>query len=188
MIQIVSIDEELEVEGGDKSGYFSFKFQRIINLFKHVLALESIKKEKEITTCEPLAETKVPSPPMTEIDTSDGNKEVSSGEIVKELREVKSQNRITHWLLSGVIVLIAVWQFSEVSVLLRVKNKVTHPFKTVGSMFNSAQDALQHLDGRMPDVVAPLKKHKSEEASHPVLRVPELPYMDLPILGTSGEN
>ncbi|KAL5724853.1 hypothetical protein ACHQM5_008064 [Ranunculus cassubicifolius] len=144
-------------------------------LSKLLSKLESIKKEREITTCGPLAEAKEPSPPMTEKETSDRNQEISSEETVKELREVKRQNRTTHWLLSGVVVLIAVWQFSEVSVLLIVKNKVTHPFRTVGSMFNGAQDALKHLDRRMPDVVAPLKKHGSEEASHPVLRVPELP-------------
>ncbi|GJU87618.1 hypothetical protein Tco_1295164, partial [Tanacetum coccineum] len=48
--------------------------------------------------------------------------------IVKELKELKRQNFITQCLLSAMIVLTVTWQISEVSIILKLKDGVTHPF------------------------------------------------------------
>ncbi|RWR87032.1 hypothetical protein CKAN_01596200 [Cinnamomum micranthum f. kanehirae] len=42
--------------------------------------------------------------------------DIGAEEIVKELREIRKQNTVTHWLLSVLIVITAVWQMSEVLV------------------------------------------------------------------------
>ena len=55
-------------------------------------------------------------------------------EIVKELRAVRRQNFVTHCLLSVMIALTVAWQVSEVSLILKVKDGLTHPFKSFGSM------------------------------------------------------
>lgn len=53
---------------------------------------------------------------------------VTAEEVLRELKNVKRQNRITHWLLSAMILITAFWQLSEVSVLLFMKQKLRHPF------------------------------------------------------------
>ncbi|OWM89772.1 uncharacterized protein LOC116201766 [Punica granatum] len=63
-----------------------------------------------------------------------GTREVETDEIVKELKQVKRQNTITHWLLSIMIVLTLTWQVSEVSLVLKLKDGISHPFRSVGSM------------------------------------------------------
>ncbi|KAJ4961851.1 hypothetical protein NE237_021761 [Protea cynaroides] len=63
----------------------------------------------------------------------DGSTEMGQEEILRELRKVKRQNRITHWLLSTMIFLTVAWQLSEVSLIITMKNKFSHPFKTVGN-------------------------------------------------------
>lgn len=92
-------------------------------------------------------------------------KEVAMDEIVKEIRTVKRQNLITHGLLSALIVVTAVWQFKEASLLLSMKEMVTHPIKSVGNMI---ADFLE------------LKKKKPVIEAHPLppISVPELPRMD----------
>lgn len=55
-------------------------------------------------------------------------------EIMKELRTLRRQNFVTHCLLSVMIALTVAWQVSEVSLILKVKDGLTHPFKSFGSM------------------------------------------------------
>ncbi|KAI3803940.1 hypothetical protein L1987_32106 [Smallanthus sonchifolius] len=57
--------------------------------------------------------------------------------IVKELKIVRRQNVITHCLLSVMILLTAAWQISEVSIILKLKNGISHPFRSFGSMLKS---------------------------------------------------
>ncbi|KAL8113983.1 uncharacterized protein LOC141667983 [Apium graveolens] len=55
-------------------------------------------------------------------------------EIAQELKKVKKQNFVTHCLLVAMIVLTITWQISEVSLLLWLKNGVTHPVRSLGSI------------------------------------------------------
>ncbi|KAJ3697275.1 hypothetical protein LUZ61_000980 [Rhynchospora tenuis] len=59
-------------------------------------------------------------------------------EIEKDIKVIKKQNRITHRLLSALIILTMAWQFGEISFFLAVKDKVTHPVRSVGDMIKSA--------------------------------------------------
>ncbi|KAL8161734.1 hypothetical protein V2J09_013223 [Rumex salicifolius] len=61
------------------------------------------------------------------------NKVSSSAEeeIAKEVREVQRQNRVTHWLLSGLIAVTLVWQISEGLVVMKLRNGVKHPFRSL---------------------------------------------------------
>ncbi|XP_073013464.1 uncharacterized protein [Typha latifolia] len=97
--------------------------------------------------------------------------EMGLDEIAKELRRVKRQNLITHCLLSVLIVATALWQVSEVSILLMVKEKFSNPLRTVGDIIKRS------LTG---------KKAEIEGAPLPPISVPELPHMDLPTLTLSG--
>ncbi|PIA33803.1 hypothetical protein AQUCO_04000101v1 [Aquilegia coerulea] len=148
---------------------------------------EMIKEDNTNIQPELLASEKEPSSSavvevetnMTSGESDGGSKETGTEEILKELRKVKRQNSITHWLLAIMIALTATWQFSEVSLILKVKNKLTNPFKSFGDMFTGAQDALKHFDGNESD--AALKNIQSP--SLPPLKIPDLPFMDLPVLG-----
>ncbi|ONK77822.1 uncharacterized protein A4U43_C02F11090 [Asparagus officinalis] len=101
------------------------------------------------------------------------DEEVEVKEIVKELRIVKRQNVITHCLLSVMIIVTAVWQFSEASLLLNMKEKVTHPIRAVGDMVTGSIK----WKGGTPKIEAP---------PLPPISVPELPHMDLPQLNFNG--
>ncbi|KAK7387589.1 hypothetical protein VNO78_28500 [Psophocarpus tetragonolobus] len=61
-------------------------------------------------------------------------KESENDEIMKELKKVKRQNVVTHCLLSVMIVLTLAWQLSEVSIMLKVKDGLSHPFRSFGKM------------------------------------------------------
>lgn len=55
-------------------------------------------------------------------------------EILKELKKVRRQNSITHYLLTAMIVITLGWQLSEVSLILNIKHRVTNPFKSATEM------------------------------------------------------
>ena len=70
-----------------------------------------------------------------EADTSTSRKmEPEAEDLIKELKKLGRQNRITHWLLSALMILTVAWQLSEVSILLKMKDGVSHPFRSLGSM------------------------------------------------------
>ncbi|XP_061959802.1 uncharacterized protein LOC133680817 isoform X1 [Populus nigra] len=85
-------------------------------------------------------------------------------EIVKELRKVRRQNFVTHCLLSMMIVLTVAWQVSEVSLILKVKDGMRHPFKSFGSMLTGMlkdprahdQDSEKQQSEEVPVNVPPL--------------------------------
>ncbi|KAI4343404.1 hypothetical protein L6164_010756 [Bauhinia variegata] len=96
----------------------------------------------------------------------DGCRERESGtdEIVKELKKVKRQNFVTHCLLSAMIVLTLAWQLSEVSLIMKVKNGFSHPFRTFGSMLSGI------LKGPDPN------GHQEDKKEHQ-LEPPILPFL-----------
>ncbi|KAL3835710.1 hypothetical protein ACJIZ3_010446 [Penstemon smallii] len=104
--------------------------------------------------------------------------------IMKELKNVKRQNNITHCLLSAMIVLTLVWQLSEVSLILKIKNGFTNPFKSVGGIIGGLlknRHSCPEIDVQeaMNQVTT---KHKQVTGStaFPGIKVPELPHLDLP--------
>ncbi|KAK9113431.1 hypothetical protein Syun_020228 [Stephania yunnanensis] len=111
-------------------------------LSKLISQVESLKEDGTLNLPELPMETTDPSSSSvaetygeTEVVQS---KEIGSEEIVKELRKLKRQNTITHCLLSVMIFVTVAWQLSEVSLILNVKHKLSHPFKSVGSMIAGA--------------------------------------------------
>ncbi|GJY66673.1 hypothetical protein Tco_0468911 [Tanacetum coccineum] len=57
--------------------------------------------------------------------------------IVRELKKLNRPSFITNCLLSAIMVLTITWQISQVSIILKVKDGVTCPFRSVGSLFTS---------------------------------------------------
>ncbi|WOG88669.1 hypothetical protein DCAR_0207904 [Daucus carota subsp. sativus] len=66
--------------------------------------------------------------------TEVGSCGMDNEEIAQELKRVRKQNLITHCLLIAMIGLTIVWQIGEVSLLLWLKNGVTHPVRSFGGM------------------------------------------------------
>ncbi|WOL11435.1 hypothetical protein Cni_G20197 [Canna indica] len=131
-------------------------------LSKLLLQLESLEKDA-MTNMEPRV------PVTKDVSQECGRKQVDMDEIAKELRRVRRQNLITHCLLSVVIVLTAVWQFSEVSLLLATKEKLCHPLRAIGEAVKG------NLKGNG-------KRPRIETSPLPPIGVPELPHVDLPVL------
>ena len=69
-----------------------------------------------------------------ETKASGSDAEDREEDVVKELKKLKKQNRTTNFLLSALIIVTVGWQISEISLLLKLKEHLTHPFRSLGSM------------------------------------------------------
>ncbi|KAL3337412.1 hypothetical protein AABB24_029858 [Solanum stoloniferum] len=108
--------------------------------------------------------------------------EVKEEKVVKELRKIQKQNFITQCLLSVMIVLTLTWQLSEVSIILKMKDGLNHPFRSITSMLTGwIKGPPPVLNGRDDDLLNSAKqlKHQVEAMSLPKLKAPELPHMEL---------
>ncbi|OVA17480.1 hypothetical protein BVC80_1837g303 [Macleaya cordata] len=147
-----------------------------------------------------LAETKEPpsSGDDVKVEKKD-EKEMGTEEIVKELRKLKRQNTVTHWLLSVMIFLTVAWQLSEVSLILTVKDTLRNPFKSVGDLIKGAINGsgakIGERNNNEIDCAAAAAAAKSslsnccsqlETPSLPPLKIPDFPRMDLPVLGLNN--
>ncbi|KAE8730124.1 Nuclear transport factor 2B [Hibiscus syriacus] len=98
-------------------------------------------------------------------------------ELRKEIKELKKQNTITHCLVSVMIVITLFWQASEASLLLKVKDGFAHPFSSFGSW----------LVNKVKRPTKQQNNHLIEHSGHSV-QIPELPHVEFPHLGSSGEG
>ncbi|KAJ1382075.1 hypothetical protein SESBI_44587 [Sesbania bispinosa] len=112
------------------------------------------------------------------VDTDGGCKESQNDEIIKELKKVKRQNFVTHCLVSVMIVLTVAWQLSEVSLIMKVKDGLNHPFRSFGNMLKGMVK-VPDMNGQESDD----KEHSTETPSLPSLNIPEMPHIDVPSLG-----
>ncbi|KAG2269650.1 hypothetical protein Bca4012_062671 [Brassica carinata] len=62
--------------------------------------------------------------------------EESIEKIAKDIKEVKRQNKVTHVLLSALIILTLTWQLSEYSMIYMMKERLSHPIRSIGGMFS----------------------------------------------------
>ncbi|KAL8532868.1 hypothetical protein ACS0TY_009175 [Phlomoides rotata] len=126
---------------------------------------------------------------MSELEWLEEESEVGNEEIMKEVRNVKRQNSITHHLVVALIVITVAWQYSEVSLILKIKHGFSNPFKSLGGMLkgflkggggqdviNAASDVHKHLTQPSPTYLPG------------ELKIPGLPTLDLPGFDTTGED
>lgn len=78
--------------------------------------------------------------------------------IIKELKDVKRQNFITHCLVSAMIVLTLVWQVSEISVALKIRGVLCNPVKSLGGWLTgrremNIQDAIKQVSMNHKQVI-----------------------------------
>ncbi|PRQ39874.1 hypothetical protein RchiOBHm_Chr4g0429971 [Rosa chinensis] len=104
-----------------------------------------------------------------------GGEEFDKEEIVKELKNLKRQNTITHLLLSVMVVLTIAWQASEVTLLLKMKHGLSHPFSCIRGLFSGGSDQNGQDQKRKSDAL-------------PSLKMPDLPSVELPDIGLNGEK
>ncbi|CAN8313350.1 unnamed protein product [Cochlearia groenlandica] len=76
--------------------------------------------------------------PFQEKESSLSHKQLEENieEIAKDIKEVKRQNKVTHVLLSALIILTLTWQLSEYSMIFMMKERLSHPVKSIGSMLS----------------------------------------------------
>ncbi|XP_042497207.1 uncharacterized protein LOC122076016 [Macadamia integrifolia] len=152
--------------------------------------LESLKEDTSIEPLKPASEMDVRSTVNKEESKDEnvggsesGSREIGEAAILRELRKLKRQNSITHWLLSIMIFLTVAWQLSEVSLLMIVKNKLSNPFRTVGTAVKGM------LPGRgKDDTNGSTNLLQIETPSLHGLKMPELPSVGLPVLGLNDED
>lgn len=150
--------------------------------------------EQENLTTESEQEAKVDettSPSTSHIDGHVSTRSCSENdEIMKELKNIKRQNLITHGLLSAMIVVTLTWQLSEVSLILKIKNVLSSPLESLGGIMK------RFLNGQPKVNVQEVMKQASsikekvgfDSTSNSVLKLLELPQLELPGLDTSEEE
>ncbi|KAG4934670.1 hypothetical protein HKD37_18G049283 [Glycine soja] len=109
----------------------------------------------------------------TESENEDAGESKGSenDEIIKELKKLKRQNFVTHCLLSVMIVLTVAWQLSEVSLILKVKDGISHPFRSFGNMLKGMVK-VPNMNGQEADD----KEHPSESPSIPSMIIPNMSH------------
>ncbi|KAK2969321.1 hypothetical protein RJ640_030862, partial [Escallonia rubra] len=159
--------------------------------------LEALRADGQLQQPEPSAS--VEEAPSTAIGTVGRKSETmneaegaSSGsrkdeEIVKELRNVKRQNFITHCLLSVMIVLTVARHLSEVSLILKVKDGMSNPFRSFGNMVTGM------LKGPNANIQEGEKQSSTpsmpiESSALPGFKFPELPRMQLPAFDVNNNE
>ncbi|PPD80375.1 hypothetical protein GOBAR_DD22693 [Gossypium barbadense] len=102
--------------------------------------------------------------------------------------EPKRQNTITHCLLSALIVVTLIWELSEVSLVLKLRDGMSHPFRSFGSLLAGMLPSPGKInvvgngddkDGNDHNIVDPLL---------PSVRMPELPHVEFPHMGSNDEE
>ena len=78
---------------------------------------------------------------------------------------------MTHCLLSVMIVLTVAWQLSEVSLILKVKDGISHPFRSFGNMLKGMVK-VPNMNGQEADD----KEHPSESPSIPSMIIPNMSH------------
>ncbi|KAF5939946.1 hypothetical protein HYC85_021113 [Camellia sinensis] len=112
---------------------------------------------------------------------SDDDNDSGGEEIVRELREIKRQNFITHCLLSAMIVLTVAWQLSKVSPVLKLQDGLSHAFKSFGSMLTGM------LKGPVVSDQNGAKKSSSKQQQVDGPSLPPLKIAELPHLGSNKD-
>lgn len=110
-----------------------------VYIFFYTMQLDSVKTTSELndsTPAIPVNKHEMCSDPS--INENKKDEETDVKKITKDIKIIKRQNCITHNLLSALIVVTMIWQFGEVSVILAVKEKVTHPVRSIGDMIKGA--------------------------------------------------
>ncbi|KAF3597233.1 hypothetical protein DY000_02023323 [Brassica cretica] len=86
--------------------------------------------------------------------------EESIEEIAKDIKEVKRQNKVTHILLSALIILTLTWQLSEYSMIYMMKERLTHPIRSIGGMFSGM------FKGKIRPIKNKLSNARDEDNHH----------------------
>lgn len=141
--------------------------------------MESIREEQRLNHSqistqqeyEKIIETDL-EPRSEDIERS-GSRVKTEKEIVKELKEMKRQNFITHCHVSAMIILTVAWQISEVSFILKLRDGLSNPFKSLGRILKrKTTSAIQQ---------------QIEATELPHLNMPALPHVNLPEFDLDGK-
>ncbi|KAJ8451510.1 hypothetical protein Cgig2_018144 [Carnegiea gigantea] len=117
-----------------------------------------------------------------EAKTSSRQTSSEAEDVVKELKKLGRQNTITHGLLSGLMILTVAWQLSEVSILLKMKDGVLHPFRSLGRM------VARVLRAPISDAMGSEKLSPSSTKQNGTKKSPLNPVMGLSGLMTNGQE
>ncbi|KAG6653890.1 hypothetical protein I3843_05G098200 [Carya illinoinensis] len=197
-IQRVIKEKKIKPVSGTSDGLVEDDHDDRLLLSRLLSELESLEGDNALKESEALSEVEEenPSPAVGIVDVNMGNArqvdrggvEIGAEEIVKELKKVKRQNFVTHCLLSAMIVLTVAWQLSEVTLIWKVKKGLSNPFRSVGSLLAGMLKG-PATNGQDTEKLSSLTKELPSEApSLPLLKIPEIPHMDLPDLGLNGSK
>ncbi|KAI8526836.1 hypothetical protein RHMOL_Rhmol12G0027800 [Rhododendron molle] len=110
-----------------------------------------------------------------------------SEEIIRELKKIQKQNCITHCLLTVMIALTLAWQVSEFTLVFKVKNGLSQPFKSIGSLLTGIIKGPKEIP-QIADKVPGTKQLEIECPSIHPLKIPELPNFDFPLALDSDKH
>ncbi|KAK8627559.1 hypothetical protein V6N13_135168 [Hibiscus sabdariffa] len=113
-------------------------------------------------------------------ENSSGCGGIGVEELMKEIKEIKKQNTITHRLVSAMIIITLFWQISQASLLLKVKDGFAHPFRSFGSwLVNKVNRPTKQQYNHLVE--------PSSGSNHSV-HIPEPPNVEFPHLGLGSSG
>ncbi|XP_073132676.1 uncharacterized protein [Henckelia pumila] len=140
--------------------------------------LESWEQDEESAEVE-----ETTSPSASHIENTDRCSK--KDEIMKELKNIKRQNLITHGLVSAMIVVTLTWQLSEVSLILKIKHVLSSPLESLGGIVQRVLNGQPKVNVEEVMKQASSIKDKVSSFDSPVLKVP---LLELPGFDTSEED
>ncbi|XP_041010687.1 uncharacterized protein LOC121254631 [Juglans microcarpa x Juglans regia] len=178
-IQRVITEKKIKPISSTSDGLVEDDLDDHLLLSRLLSQLESLKGDNALKEPEALTEVEEvnSSPAVGIVDVNMGNArqvdrggiEIGAEEIVKELKKVKRQNFVTHCLLSAMIILTVAWQLSEVTLILKVKEGLSNPFRSVGSLLARMLKGPATNGQDTEKLSSPAKKPPSEALSLPDL-------------------
>ncbi|KFK44630.1 hypothetical protein AALP_AA1G283600 [Arabis alpina] len=94
-------------------------------------------------------------------------------EIAKDIKEVKKQNKVTHILLSVLIILTLTWQVSEYSMISMMKDRISHPIRSIGGMFSGMFKGKMRLPDKKQTSNSKAQNNHNNSGGVP-MQVPEM--------------
>ncbi|CAH9117191.1 unnamed protein product [Cuscuta epithymum] len=109
--------------------------------------------------------------------------------MIKELKNIQRQNKVTQCLVSALIVLTLTWQLSEVSLILKLKDGLNHPLRSLGGfvagMFRRRKLPISQAEEEEDDDDQRLLGNKNKQGNEAAAALPtiKIPHLSLPSLG-----
>ncbi|XP_057833809.1 uncharacterized protein LOC131044496 [Cryptomeria japonica] len=85
-----------------------------------------------------------------------GDDKVTGKDVIREIRNVKKQNMLTHVALGIILVSGTLWRLSELFLAFKIRRTIIHPLEAIGGLLGGKGSHLPHVETRLPRIETPV--------------------------------